>query len=506
MTTRPGHAQNRQSTSNHEAGAEGQAVGSATRPPPTSRQLAEADGQRSADSTARPSTSPSTRRSPPGSARLLGITSLAHFLNDGVVFFIPVIGDLLSQDHHASTVMITAMLTTFYVTSAGFGIAVGLVADAIGRRGLMIAVGIATLGVSLLGFYSSLALAGIPSDVLMVLAAAVAGVGSSFYHPLGGSLLQLGFPAGSRGKALGVNGAFGSVGRALYPALFFVVAAMGISRPATTVVFAVLSLLAAVVVAVELPGEASTARAGRLTRSAVVAEAAETAKGAGAADGHAVTPGAETAPAAGSPSPGASLRSLLSRSVIALMGIAFLRSLAFIGIVSWVPIYLTAERHAGISAGLGVAVTVMYAGGILGQPVFGLLVDRFDKRLVLAVDSLGSAGGVFWFLSTAGHGSEALLSLVVFGLFTFSGFPLLLSLAADYVPRESSTTGNALVWGVGSTGGQALGPLAVSLLMGGSDAHLGVAFAVLGVVIAATVVATPLLERTPRSSGFPLFG
>ena len=432
-----------------------------------------------------------------GSARLLGVTSLAHFLNDGVVFFIPVIGDLLAQGHHVSTVLITAMLTIFYITSAGFGIVVGLVADALGRRGSMIALGIATLGVSLLGFYAALSLTGVPSDVLVLVAAAVAGVGSSFYHPLGGSLLQLGFPESSRGRALGINGAFGSLGRALYPALFFVIAALGISKPATAIVFAVLSLLAAVIVLVGLRPE-SAAPAGRRSDAPVPVP----------------SPASVPADPAGDPPAGQAaarpasvpLRSLLSRSVIALTSIAFFRSLAFIGIVAWIPIYLTTQRHAGISTGLGIAVTAMYAGGIVGQPLFGLLADRFDKRIVLAADSLGSALGIFWFLTTYGHGATALLALAVFGLFTFSGFPLLMSLVADYVPKSASTTGNALVWGIGSTGGQALGPLAASLLMAGSEANLGVAFAILGGVSAVTVLATPLLQRTGRSSRMAMFG
>ncbi|MDA8302491.1 MAG: MFS transporter [Actinomycetota bacterium] len=447
---------------------------------------------------------PITSRPRPGPARLLGVSSLAHFLNDGVVFFVPVVGDLLSQDHHLSTVMVTAMLTVFYVTSAGFGVAVGLAADAIGRRGPMIAVGIATLGASLFGFYASLSLTGVPSDTLVLVAAAVAGVGSSFYHPLGGSVLQLGFPESSRGRALGINGAAGSLGRALYPALFFVIAAIGISRPATTVVFGALSLLAALAVAVGLPAEPIGPAGPRPTaRTAVLAPAPG--QPGGTAE-RTSAPGAEARVGTSSPSPAAPLRSLLSRSVVALMAISFFRSLAFIGIVSWIPIYLTTERHAGLSTGLGWTVTVMYAGGIVGQPLFGLLADRFDKRFVLALDSLGSALGIFLFLSTAGHGAAALVALAVFGLFTFSGFPLLMSLVADYVPRASSTTGNALVWGVGSTGGQALGPLAVSLLMGGSHAHLGLAFAVLGAVAAATVVGTPLLQRTERPARMALFG
>lgn len=437
-----------------------------------------------------------------GAARLLAVTSVAHFLNDGVVFFVPVIGDLLSQDHHTSTIMVTAMLTTFYVVSAGFGIAVGLVADKIGRRGQMIAVGIAVLGISLVGFYASLSVSGISSDVLVIVAAIVAGLGSAFYHPLGGSVLQLGFPADARGKVLGINGAFGSLGRALYPALFFVIAALGISRPTTTLVFAVLSLLAAVIVVVGLPTSISAPREQRsVPDNGGSAPAAGLVK-----QGDPIGPKYVVEGSGADDPPPMPRPSLLTRSVLALTTIAFFRSLGFIGIVSWVPIYLTTQRHAGLSTDLGMIVTVMYAGGIIGQPLFGLLADQFDKRFVLALDSLGSAGGIFFFLSTTGQGPMALLALAVFGMFTFSGFPLLLSLVADYVPKRSSTTGNAVVWGVGSTGGQALGPVVVSLITGGVDAHLGVAFAILGGVVAATVLATPLLGRPAESSHMALFG
>ncbi len=436
-----------------------------------------------------------SQRPAPRPARLLAVSSLAHFMNDGVVFFIPVIGDLLTQDHKTSATVITAMLTIFYITSAGFGIVVGLLADRIGRRGAIIATGIATLGVSLVGFYASLSIAGLGSDILALVAAGVAGIGSSAYHPLGGSVLQRGFAAKARGRALGVNGAFGSLGRALYPTLFFVIAALGISRPATTLVFAGLSVLAAAAIALGLPSESIEVHhtAPTIPQTSGTATEAQTAV---------IT----ATPNPGIPAPSPPLRSLLNRSVVALTTIAFFRSIAFIGIVSWIPIYLTTQRHAGISTGLGMTVTVMYAGGIIGQPIFGLLADRFDKRVVLAIDSLGSALGIFLFLATSGTGAEALVALALFGLFTFSGFPLLLSLVADYVPRGSFATGNAVVWGIGSTGGQALGPITASLLTGGSHTNLGMAFAILGAVAAATVLATPLLKRTAGSTRMAIFG
>ena len=421
------------------------------------------------------------RTAPAHAVRLIAVTSLAHFVNDGVVFFVPVIGDLLAQHDHTSPAVVTAMLTVFYVVSAGFGLGVGLASDALGRRGAMIALGIASLSVGLFAFYLALSLHGAGSDAFVIAAAVVVGFGSAFYHPIGASVLQLNFADASRGRALGVNGAFGSLGRTVYPALFFVVAALGLTKVDTTAVFAALSLLAAAGIAYGL--RTSATRASATGTSATGADAG--------------TPAPPERP---------TLRSLLSRNVVTLMLIAFLRSLAFIGIVSWVPIYLTTQRHAGVSGTLGVAVTVMYAGGIVGQPVFGMLADRFDKRLVLGVDSLGSAGGIFVFLGTSGHGAGALLSLALFGFFTFASFPLLLSLVADYVPKERSTTGNALVWGLGSTGGPALGPLTASVLMLGSYTHLGLAFGVLGGLAAATVLGTPLLARTPRRVRTALFG
>ena len=99
-----------------------------------------------------------------------------------------------------------------------------------------------------------------------------------------------------------------------------------------------------------------------------------------------------------------------------------------------------------------------------------------------------------------------MVALLFFGFFTFAGFPLLLSLVSDYVPKGSSSTGNALVWGLGSTGGQAMGPLVVGLLTLGSYSNLTTAFAVMAVVAALTVLGMPLLAKSENRAKMPLFG
>jgi MFS family permease len=448
----------------------------------------------------------------PSRTKMLTFVSFGHFINDGMVFFIPVIAAILAKHDGASELLVTAVLTVFYVASAGFGMVAGRIADSLGRRGLLIAFGIFVLSVGMVGFYLSLVVApGVGSDFFAITGALVAGIGSSFYHPIGGSLVQLAYDNKSRGTALGINGAFGSLGRALYPSLFFLVAALAISQISTIAIFAVIGMVSALLIGYGLARLPS--RDNRGAKIEVIPSSIDSGPNIAPALASASTqpdlqrdsdarPPGKTDP---SLSDGAlPFRSLLNKSMIALTLIAFFRSMAFIGIVSWIPIYLITQKHMGLSSNLGYTVTIMYAGGILGQPIFGQLADRFDKRVVLSANSLLSAVSILAYINLSGAG--AVISLILFGFFTFSGFPLLLSLVSDYVPRGSSSAGNALVWGLGSTGGQALGPLVVGLLIFGSYANLSTVFGIMAGVAALTILATPLMTKTEKHGKMPLFG
>lgn len=450
--------------------------------------------------------------SPPSRIKTLSLISFGHFINDGMVFFIPVTTAILAKQHGAPAALITAVLTLFYLSTALFGLVVGRIADRVGRRGVLIALGIFILSLGLGGFYLALlAPPGTGADVLAIVGAIVAGIGSSFYHPLGGSVIQLAFDKRSMGKVLGINGAFGSLGRALYPSVFFLVAALSISQTDTVAIFALIGIVSATIIGWGLAE--SLGRGRRWSRITVLAPSgasdispaslptgADTTKL--TSDGN--SPNTPEDSGDGQADERPAMRHVLNKNVIALTVIAFFRSMAFIGIVSWVPIYLTTQKHLGISSHLGYTVTLMYAGGVIGQPLFGQLVDRFDKRLVLSLNSLFSAASIIAYIATSGAAS--LVALLFFGFFTFAGFPLLLSLVSDYVPKGSSSTGNALVWGLGSTGGQAMGPLVVGLLTLGSYSHLTTAFAVMAGIAALTVLGMPLLAKSENRTKMPLFG
>ncbi len=469
------------------------------------------------------SSTPTTATAPTASrSRTLTFTSIGHFMNDGMVFFVPVVADILAKNHRTSAALVTAVLTVFYVSSAISGLIVGRTADKIGKRGLLVATGIFMLSIGLLVFYFALALpAGVASDLLAIVAAVIAGVGSSFYHPIGGSIIQLVFDMKSRGKALGINGAFGSLGRALYPSLFFVVAALAISKTNTVVIFAALGIFVAAIIMYGIGGlsgsrtseAAGSPTYGNHTGNVASANPTNTSPTSAVTSPAIVNSANKNQSTTGSSAPNAGtatstgahpIKEVLTKSVITLTIISFIRSMAFIGIVSWVPIYLTTQKHLGVSSQLGYTVTIMFAGGILGQPFIGLMADRFDKRIVLALSSVGSAITIFGYISSSG--AVSIISLIFFGFFTFSSFPLLMSMVSDYVPRESFTTGNAIVWGVGSTGGQALGPLVVGLLTFGSYSHLDVAFTIMAILAVATVLGTPLMKRVDSRTKMALFG
>jgi FSR family fosmidomycin resistance protein-like MFS transporter len=449
---------------------------------------------------------------PIGKARSLTLTSLAHFTNDGTVFFIPVIAAIVATHRSVQPVVVTLMFLVFYSTSTVFSLFVGRLSDRMGRPGSLMGLGLGIVSTGLLGFYVALSATSGALLVIALLASAfLTGAGSSFYHPLGASLLQNSFRDRSMGTALGVNGALGSLGRASYPSLYFAAAAL-IGGYGSVALFAMVGMAAGLAIwlgsRVGGTGPRVGVRAGSAERAAAPASGGPPVA---AADGVAAAGGTSSAGAGGTSSAGAPAgrrwgrsSDTLTRGIVTLTVVAFLRSSATQGIASWIPTYLATQKGLGVSADLGLAVTTMYAAAIIGQPTFGLLVDRFDKRAVLAMSSIGGAASILGYLAF-GTGWIGTAWLFSFGFFVFSGFPLLLSMVGDYVPKGETSLANALVWGLGSTAGGAIGPLITGALIGGDYARLGTAFTVLAGAAIVSGMATVLVPRAQRPSRMRAF-
>ncbi|MGC8583246.1 MAG: MFS transporter [Thermoproteus sp.] len=390
----------------------------------------------------------------PSAGRTLALTSVAHFINDGNTWLLPVAYAYMVKAHGMPAYLAGVIALAFAGLGALASPLVGRLMDIYGRPLKLIGLGMGlwALGLAVFGYGVEF------YDVPVALAGAVvAGIASAFYHPLGSAALALSY-GGSSGYAMGINGAMGSLGRALYPAISTALFAL----LASNYLYALVSL-AAVSLAAAIPlflcEEPGLRRGGRKASSSERPD---------------------------------------MRAVATLTAVVFARGFALQGISQYVGVVLVSYFGYSFGQSLGNEITFFLLPAIVGQPLFGYLSDVVGRRTLLAGTTAGAALSAVALVAT-----RSLYWLPIFGLFTFSAFPLTLSLAGDLVPRSSTGLATSLVWGLGNTGGGALGPLAMGLLL--SSMGLGGVYVMAAIALASAAL-TVLVPRPPKRSRVPLFG
>jgi MFS family permease len=198
-----------------------------------------------------------------------------------------------------------------------------------------------------------------------------------------------------------------------------------------------------------------------------------------------------------------SAREALTASVLLLGIITFVKTFASYGIVSWIPVYVSNIKGLGLTVSLGYVLTSMFIAAIIGQPIFGILADRYDKRYVMALSSIGTAVSISLYLVTSG--ALGIVFLIIFGFFTFSAFPLLFALISEYVSRGGSSMANAFVWGFGNQAGMALGPFFVGILIFNTYSHLAFMFYIMAILVVVSAALLMLLPKPKKKVQMPLF-
>lgn len=404
-------------------------------------------------------------------------TSLGHFSNDGMVFLVPLVIDLIAAVHGIDPTLITVSLVLFYVSTA---ISANVFGHTIDRRHLQswgMIIGIVILSVGLTLF--SLALDHIYVPVFVILSSVVTGFGASFYHPTGTAILQSYYKGNKLGRYLGVNGSAGSLGRAVYPSLLILVGIALVSNSSSVIFFGILGMFVSIVMFLFMREYTGKERTSRIEDSKRNESSSRTSDS------------------------GSTRKSVMTVGIVLLAIMSLVRNLAFFSIVSWIPEYFTFVRGYGTSLGLSAMMTLMFSGGIVGQLIFGLLVERHDKRMILIVTTVFSVTFMFIYFFTAG--TLSVVALALFGFFNFSGFPIFMSMISDYVPRGSTTVSNALVWNLGGTAGQAIGPLVIGVMIAGRYSRLPSAFEAMLILGLLSVLIVFALPRPAKVSRAPLF-
>ncbi len=408
--------------------------------------------------------------------RTLVATSLAHFINDGSLYVLIALYPKLLPSDYLLIGIIGAVQNTFSVV---FSPIVGRKADSSRKYARLLSLGLGLLGVGIAGYAISIIFFHGFSLFLFILPfAIIAGIGSSFYHPIGAAEIGEKWSGKHKGRMLGINGSMGSLGRALYP-FFTITLVVYLTIPSVGILAAVTFIGASLALS--------------------LLRGIDFAKRSHGNDSQLSTDGVKEIATRQSGADIISLRSIIPR-ILALTIIAFSRSLLSQGIVYFIPSYITEDLKVQYGFELGVMFSLMLGMAVIGQPIFGSIADSLGRRSTLGLSIVGSGVSILLFLNT----NSILLasaSLAAFGFFIFTGFPLLMPLATAAVPEGAGVMSGSLVWGFGTVGGTAVGPFLVGVLaepyLLGS---LSDSFYVLAIISLISLVLLPLVHTSKEKS------
>ncbi|HZB61671.1 MAG TPA: MFS transporter [Microvirga sp.] len=350
---------------------------------------------------------------------ILAAISISHMLNDVIQSLLPAIYPILKSNFHLDFGQIGLLTLTFQLTASLLQPLVGAYTD---RRPQPFSL-VAGMGFTLLGL---LTLSRAGSYPLLLLGAALVGMGSSVFHPESSRVARMA-SGGQHGLAQSIFQVGGNAGSALGPLLAaFIVVPFGQSSIAW---FSAVALLAMIILF----------RVGRWY-------------GAKLADLKARPRGTGTKPA--------HTRKHIALSITILMLLVFSKNFYMASLTSYFTFYLIAKFQVSVQDAqiyLFVFLAAVAAGTLLGGPVG----DRIGRRYVIWISILGVLpftlllpyASLFW---------TAVLSVII-GLVLASAFTAILVYATELVPGRVGTIAGLFFgfsFGMGGLGAALLGQLA----------------------------------------------
>ncbi|MBX3139696.1 MAG: MFS transporter [Trueperaceae bacterium] len=355
---------------------------------------------------------------------VIAAISFSHFLNDLMQALLPAIYPMLKDDHALTFAQVGLLTLTFQFTASLLQPVVGIVAD---RRPLpySMAVGMASTLAGLL------LLAKATSFPLLVLAAALVGLGSSVFHPEASRVARM--AAGGRpGLAQSLFQVGGNFGSALGPLLAaFIVLPFGQGSIAW---FSVVAVLAMVVLF----------RVGKWYASHV---------------GFLYGQGRRATAVAS--------QKRIVAAVLILIGLTFSKAVYGSSLSSYYTFFLI-ERFGVSIRDSQLLLFVYMVAVVIGTIIGGPLGDRFGRKLVLWGSVLGALP--FTLLLPWVNLTWTLILTALIGIIMASAFPAIVVYAQELLPR-----------GVGMVAGLLYGlsfgvaGVAAAFLGGLADTH-GIAF------------------------------
>lgn len=368
--------------------------------------------------------------------------SLAHLLNDWYMNLIQTLLPFLVAAG-LSVGRGAFLVTAFTASSSVLQPVFGYLADRHGKRWIVY-VGTAWMAL-LMGFLGTTG-----NYALMATLTFLAGLGTAAFHPQAAAMI--GALAGKR-KAwhLAVFAAAGNVGWALTPLVAVpLVKRMGLS---VTPLFIIPGALVALLLWLAAP---------RLAQSA-----------------------------ARTPEPFLPTLRAAWPELSKIVGVVCLRSMAYFGLISFLPLYLLEQRGTPLTQSAHLLFAMLFAGAIGGM-IGGRLSDRIGRRAVV-VGSLALSTPLF-LLFQHSQGDAATLWLCLAGAALLASFSVTVAQAQEILSHNAAiASGLTMGFGVGMGG---LGVWLVGLFI----EHAGLAPAITLLAFCPLAAALPALLAQPRTA------
>lgn len=352
------------------------------------------------------------KRSPPVSNKhinypKIGVISLAHTLNDLYSNYLPQLLPFLVVMTPGFTATKAAILiSAFSITSSFTQPFFGYFLDRKGKRWL--------LYVGTLWMGTMLSLTGIVHNYgLLVTLAALAGLGTAVFHPQAATMVN-DLSGNKKAVVLSAFVAFGNVGFALGPLLLIpLFQAYGLRATIVTVIPGIMVALLLLFFAPRNHVSPGT----RPELSQVIV----------------------------------SLKSA-SRELFAIIGVIAVRSLAYTGMLTMLPLYFKSQDLSNIAASH--LLTIMLFSGAIGGILGGFISDRYGRKRLIVGSLVISTPIFFAFFYT--HGMLSTIFLGLAGATLLSSFAVTVVAAQEAIPNNKALAAGLTMGFAGGIGGLAV--------------------------------------------------
>jgi MFS transporter, FSR family, fosmidomycin resistance protein len=347
---------------------------------------------------------------------------MTHWYPATFYLLLPLIGNELGL----SFSQIGSILTCQYVAGALCNLPGGMAVDVIGRKGLLMAVALSWIGLPY--FVMGLSY----SYWMLLVCAALVGIGNNLWHPTAIPLLAQNHPQRS-GLVVSIHAMGGHLGDAVAPLV--VGAMLTVLSWRDVMIMNVIPGVIASVLMLMLLGQNGGVSVGRDPAAAKARKAA--------------------------PSLAGVMSLLADRTVVTLSLGSAMRAMTAMTLLTFLPLFLANEMGYPPSW-IGGLLFALQAAGFVAAPVSGHLSDRMGRRNIIMA-SMAMSGVVLLFMAFAGRSPAFALFVAFLGFFLFATRSVLQAWLLDSTPKHLGGTAIGILFGAQAVGA-AIGPLTAGLI------------------------------------------